>query len=56
MQRPFTTVLDLFKSGISDLSWAFNGNILMGCSMDGQAVFLQFEPGVLGEPITEYEK
>lgn len=56
LSKPFTTILDLFKSGITDLTWAFNGNILMGCSMDGQAMFIHYEPGALGEPITEQEK
>ena len=56
MAKPFTTILDMFKSGIADLTWAFNGNILMGCSMDGSAMFIHYEPGSLGEPISEQEK
>ena len=56
MKQPQVTALDLFKNAISDISWAFNGNILLACSMDGSAIAMHFEAGILGEPITEYEK
>lgn len=56
MERPLTCVLDLFRMGISDLSWGFNGNILLASSHDGQVVFLHYSPGCLGQPLTEMEK
>jgi hypothetical protein len=48
--------MDLFKAGITDLSWGFNGNILLASSTDGEVAMLQFQPGLLGTPITEAEK
>ena len=56
MSKPFTVVLDLFKLGITDITWAFNGNILLASSTDGVAMFIHFKPGILGTPITELEK
>ena len=49
-------MMDLFKAGITDLSWGFNGNILLASSTDGEVVMLQFQPGLLGTPCTEAEK
>ena len=40
MAKPFNVVLDLFKSGITDLTWAFNGNFLLGASYDGSVMFV----------------
>jgi hypothetical protein len=34
--------MDLFKAGITDLSWGFNGNILLASSTDGEVAMLQF--------------
>ena len=48
--------MDLFKAGITDLSWGFNGNILLASSTDGEVAMLQFQPSLLGTPITEAEK
>lgn len=56
MDRPFTVILDIFKMGITDLSWGFNGNILLASSHDGQVLFVHYKPGVLGTPLTELEK
>ena len=35
MQKPFVVLLDIFKLGIADLTWGFNGNILLSSSYDG---------------------
>jgi hypothetical protein len=56
MDKPFTVVLDIFKMGITDLSWGFNGNILLASSHDGEVMFIHYKPGVLGTPCTELEK
>ena len=56
MERPLTVMLDVFKSGTTDLSWGFNGNILLASSTDGKVVCIHYEPGILGEPISEFEK
>lgn len=56
MQKPFAVVLDIFKLGITDISWGFNGNILLASSHDGVIMFMHFKPGVLGTPLTETEK
>lgn len=42
--------------GISDLSWGFNGNILLASSHDGKVVCLHYQPGRLGQPLSELEK
>lgn len=56
MSKPFAVVLDLFKTGITDMTWAFNGNILLASSTDGVLMFVHFKPGMLGTPLTEFEK
>jgi hypothetical protein len=56
MDRPFTVILDIFLMGVTDLSWGFNGNILLASSNDGQIFMIHFKPGILGQPITELEK
>jgi len=56
MDKPFAVVLDIFKMGVTDLSWGFNGNILLASSNDGSVFSMHFKPGVLGQPITEMEK
>lgn len=56
MDKPFAVVLDIFKMGATDLSWGFNGNILLASSNDGSIFSIHFKPGVLGCPITELEK
>lgn len=56
MDKPFTVILDLFNMGITDLSWGFNGNILIGGSNDGKICLLHFKPGILGKPLSELEK
>ncbi|CDW71962.1 protein hira [Stylonychia lemnae] len=56
MDKPFAVVLDIFKMGVTDLSWGFNGNILLASSNDGHVFSVHFKPGVLGHPITEMEK
>ena len=56
MDKPFAVVLDIFKMGVTDLSWGFNGNILLASSNDGEIFSMHFKPGVLGHPITEMEK
>lgn len=55
-QKPVTVVLDVFKMGISDMCWGFNGNILLMSSNDGMISLLHFKPGFLGIPISEMEK
>lgn len=56
MNKPFTVILDIFHMGITDLSWGFNGNILLASSNDGKVFSIHFKPGILGTPITELEK
>lgn len=56
MDRPLTVMMDVFKMGITDLSWGFNGNILLASSTDGKVVCVHYEPGILGEPLSEFEK
>lgn len=42
LQKPLVIVTDLFKAGITDLSWGFNGNILIASSTDGEVAMLHF--------------
>ena len=48
--------MDFSMMGVTDLSWGFNGNILLSSSHDGKVSAFHFEPGILGEPLTEFEK
>jgi hypothetical protein len=48
--------MDAFMMGITDLSWGFNGNILLASSTDGKVIAIHFKPGMLGTPCTETEK
>jgi WD40 repeat protein len=42
MAQPLTVMMDVFTMGISDLSWGFNGNILLASSHDGKIVMLNY--------------
>jgi len=48
MDKPLTVMLDIFKMGISDLSWGFNGNILLASSHDGKVACWHYKHGMLG--------
>ena len=56
MSKPFAVFLDIFKLGIADLTWGFNGNVLLSSSYDGKVFIAHFKPGLLGEPLDESEK
>jgi hypothetical protein len=56
MTKPYAVILDVFKMGITDMSWGFNGNVLLVSSNDGSVVYIHFRPGALGNPISETEK
>lgn len=56
MDKPLSVIMDIFRMGISDLTWGFNGNILLASSHDGKVFMAQYMPGKLGEPLTELEK
>lgn len=43
----------MFSMGITDMSWGFNGNVLLVSSNDGNIIFIHIKPGTLGIPITE---
>jgi hypothetical protein len=49
-------MMDSFNLGVTDLSWGFNGNILLASSNDGKVVVMHFQKGVLGNPCSEAEK
>ena len=48
--------MDTFNMGVTDLSWGFNGNILLASSTDGEIMYVHFQPGVLGTSCSESEK
>ena len=52
-ERPAMVVLDLFKMGVTDMSWGFNGNILMISSNDGNIAYIHFKQETLGKRATE---
>ena len=56
LAKPLAILMDSFTMGITDLSWGFNGNILLASSTDGQVLAIHFKPGLLGTQLTETEK
>ena len=48
--------MDAFMMGVTDLSWGFNGNVLLASSTDGKVLAMHFKPGLLGTACTESEK
>jgi len=48
--------MDFSMMGVTDLSWGFNGNILLSSTHDGKCTYFHFKPGILGQPLTELEK
>lgn len=48
--------MDFCTMGVTDLSWGFNGNFLFASTHDGKVTSFHFKPGVLGQPISEFEK
>ena len=56
MAKPLAIIMDAFTMGITDLSWGFNGNILLASSTDGKVMAIHFKPGLLGTVLPETEK
>ena len=56
LAKPLAVVMDAFTMGITDLSWGFNGNILLASSTDGKVMAIHFKPALLGNPVSEAEK
>ncbi len=44
MDKPMTVVMDIFRMGISDLAWGFNGNVLLASSHDGKIFMIHYMP------------
>lgn len=42
LNKPLTIMMDSFNLGVTDLSWGFNGNILLACSNDGEVMCIHF--------------
>ena len=42
LSKPLTIIMDAFKLGVTDLSWGFNGNILLASSTDGEIMCTHF--------------
>jgi hypothetical protein len=42
--------------GIADMTWAFNGNVLLVSSNDGSLACVHFKPGFLGERASKSDK
>lgn len=55
-KNPFFIIKKAFLSGVNDLTWGLDGNVLFGCSNDGEVMVCHFLPGTLGEFISEKEK
>ncbi len=53
MSKPFAVFLDIFKNGVADLTWGFNGNLLLASSLEGKVFIAHFKDGLLGEPLDE---
>jgi WD40 repeat protein len=48
LQKPFSLIMDFSMMGVTDMSWGFNGNLLLSSSHDGKVAFFHFQPGILG--------
>lgn len=55
-ESPFFIIRQAFHSGVNDLSWGMEGNLLFGCSNDGEIMVCHFRPGILGEFLNDWEK
>jgi len=42
LEKPLVIMMDSFNLGVTDLSWGFNGNILLASSNDGSVVVMHF--------------
>ena len=56
LQKPFAVMMDFSMMGVTDLSWGFNGNILLSSSNDGKVTYFHFQPGILGSCLSDGEK
>lgn len=56
LPKPFAVIMDFCMMGVTDLTWGFNGNILLSSSHDGKVGAFHFKPGSLGIHLTEGEK
>lgn len=54
--KPIAVILDFCMMGVTDLSWGFNGNMLLASSHDGKVGCFHFKPGSFGKPLMEGEK
>lgn len=55
-QQPIAVIMDFSMMGVTDLSWGFNGNMLLASSHDGTVSMFHFKPGSLGIALPESEK
>lgn len=55
-KHPFFIIKKAFLAGVNDLTWGLEGNVLFGCSNDGEVMACHFLPGTLGEFVSEREK
>ncbi|CAI2381624.1 unnamed protein product [Moneuplotes crassus] len=55
-KNPFFILKNVSESGISDLAWGLNGNLLLASSVDGEIAMLHFYPYTLGEFCTDKQK
>jgi len=55
-KNPFFIIKKAFLAGVNDLTWGLEGNILFGCSNDGEVMSCHFLPGTLGAFANEKEK
>lgn len=42
LEKPFALMMDFSMMGVTDLSWGFNGNILLSSSHDGRVTYFHF--------------
>lgn len=54
-KNPFFIAKQAFLSGVNDLTWGVNGQVLFGCSNDGEIMMCHFQPGLLGECMSDSE-
>jgi hypothetical protein len=42
LEKPLVIMMDSFNLGVTDLTWGFNGNILLASSNDGEVMMIHF--------------
>jgi protein HIRA/HIR1 len=56
LKRPLVIIKELFNDSVLDLTWSFDGLVMMACSWDGTIACVQFEETEIGKALSINEK